>query len=185
MNLNLRRPLVALSLSAAAFAGLIAHEGYRDKAYVPTAGDRPTIGFGSTFRDDGSPVQMGDTITPPRAIARSLAHIAKDEAGIKRCITAPLHQREYDLLVDFSYQYGAGALCSGPIARALNRGDYTGACQAYVEYRFMTDNRPHPGWEQIGPKRWRFDCATPGNKTCRGVWTRQLNRYLSCMEVQS
>lgn len=184
MNPALRRSVIALSFSAAALAGLVVKENYTDRAIIPTQGDRPTIGFGSTFREDGSPVQMGDTITPPRAIARSLAHIAKDEAGIKRCITAPLHQREYDLLVDFSYQYGAGALCNGPIARALNAGDYVGACQAYIQYRFMTDSRPHPGWEQIGPKRWRFDCATPGNKTCRGVWTRQLKRYTDCMEVQ-
>lgn len=182
---NQRSAIAGLSVSAVAFAALVLSEGYTDRAVVPTVGDRPTVGFGSTFRDDGSPVQIGDTITPQRAVARSLAHIQKDEAGIKRCITAPLLQREYDLMVDFAYQYGTGALCSGQIAKRANAGDYLGSCQAYIDYRFMTDSRPHPGWEQVGPKRWRFDCATPGNKTCRGVWTRQLKRYTDCMEVQA
>ncbi len=84
----------ALSLSAAGFVGLISHEGFTDRAIIPVKGDRPTVGFGSTFRDDGSPVQMGDTITAPRAVQRSFNHIAKDEQGIKQCVTAPLFQRE-------------------------------------------------------------------------------------------
>jgi hypothetical protein len=32
--------------------------------------------------------------------------------------------------------------------------------------------------------RWRFDCSTPGNKVCRGVWTRQQARHAACMEAQ-
>lgn len=44
----------ALALSAAGPVGLITHESYTGTAIVPVAGDRPTVGFGSTFRDDGS-----------------------------------------------------------------------------------------------------------------------------------
>lgn len=182
---NNRRLVSSLVLSGVALVGLIAHEGFTDKAVIPTTGDRPTVGFGSTFREDGSPVRMGDTITPQRALARTLAHVAKDENGLRRCVVAPLHQREYDLLVDFSYQYGVTAACGSSIVRKLNVGDYTGACQAYIEYRYMTSDVPHPGWEKIGPRRWRFDCATPGNRQCMGVWTRQLKRYTDCMGVQS
>ena len=106
-----RTAIAGLVLSASALVGLVAHEGYTDKAIVPTKGDRPTVGFGSTFRGDGSPVRMGDTITPQKALARSLAHIQKDELGIKRCVTAPLYQQEYDMMVDFAYQYGVPTLC--------------------------------------------------------------------------
>lgn len=163
-----RTAAVGLSFSAAALAALVLSEGYTDRAIVPTKGDRPTVGFGSTVRDDGTPVQIGDTITPPRAVARTLAHIQRDEAGIRRCITAPLYQIEYDTMVDFAYQYGVPTLCASSIAREANAGRYEASCQAYLKYRFAAG----------------FDCSTPGNTRCMGVWTRQLKRYTDCMGVQ-
>jgi GH24 family phage-related lysozyme (muramidase) len=165
MSTKARIAVAALSLSAAAFAGLVTHEGWTEKAIIPVKGDRPTVGFGSTFRDDGTPVQMGDTITPVPAIKRSLAHIQKDELGIKACVTAPLTQAEYDLMVDFAYQYGVPTLCKSSIVRRANAGDYEGSCRAYLLYRFVA----------------RYDCSTPGNRRCAGVWTRQQERHSTCM----
>jgi lysozyme len=179
-----RTAIAGLVLGASALVGLVAHEGYTDKAIIPTKGDRPTVGFGSTFRDDGSPVRMGDTITPQKALARSLAHIQKDELGIKRCVTAPLYQQEYDTMVDFAYQFGTGALCSSSMVSRANAGDYKGACDGYLNYRYMTSQKYIKGWEEYKPGRWRYDCSTPGNKICSGVWTRQLKRQADCMEVQ-
>lgn len=184
MTDNHRTAIAALALSATALVGIVVKEGYTDKAVIPTVGDRPTVGFGSTFKEDGSPVRMGDTTTPQKALARTLAHIQGDESGIKQCVTAPLHQTEYDLMVGFSYQYGVSALCSSPVVKLANAGDYQGSCGGYLSYRFITDAAAHPGWEQFRPGRWRFDCSTPGNKLCAGVWTRQLARYQACMEVQ-
>lgn len=157
-----------LSLSAAALVGLVAHEGYTDKAVIPTQGDRPTVGFGSTFREDGSPVRMGDTITPQQAVARTLAHIQKDERGIKACVKAPLHQAEYDTMVDFSYQYGVKALCGSSIVRHANTGRYSDSCKSYLLYKFAAG----------------YDCSTPGNRRCSGVWTRSQERHAACMAAQ-
>ena len=163
-----RTKVGALSLSAVAFIGLAIHEGYKESAYIPTVGDNYTIGFGSTFRDDGSPVRAGDTITPPQAMARTLEHIQKDEVALRQCVKAPLLQKEYDLLVDFSYQYGAKTACASSMVRHINAGQYEAACGAYLRYRFAAG----------------YDCSTPGNKRCKGVWTRQLDRYLACMGAQ-
>lgn len=161
-----RIAVTALSLSAAAFVTYIAiPEDFVGEATIPTKGDRPTVGFGSTYREDGSPVQLGDTITPPKALARTLAHIQKDEAGIKRCVRVPLYQAEYDMMVDFAYQYGIDRLCSSSIVRLANSGDYEGSCRAYTLYRFAGG----------------YDCSTPGNKRCRGVWERSLKRRAACM----
>ena len=185
-----RNAIAALSLSAAALVGLLAHEGYSDRAIIPVKGDRPTVGFGSTFRDDGSPVQMGDTITPPRAVARTYAHIEKDEAGIKSCVTAPVLQKEYDLLVKHSYQYGAAVTCRSPMVRHINAGNYLDACAGYLSYRYMTSRTPIAGYEAYQydaagkPTRWRFDCATPGNRVCGGVWTRSKELHRQCIEAQ-
>ena len=51
-------------------------------------------------------------------------------------------------------------------------------------------NAPHTLAEQLAALlAYRFsggyDCSTPGNKRCAGVWTRQLERYETCMELQS
>ena len=163
-----RTSLGLLGASAALLVALATHEGYTDRAVVPTKGDRPTVGFGSTFRDDGKPVQMGDTITPVQALQRTLTHLQKDEAGIKRCVTAPLYQAEYDLMVDFAYQYGVPTLCKSSIVSRANAGDYAGSCEAYLMYRFAD----------------RYDCSTPGNRRCWGVWERQKKRYDACMAAQ-
>lgn len=160
-----RTVVTALSVSAAALVTLALDEGYTDRAIVPTQGDRPTVGFGSTFREDGSPVRMGDTITPPVALARTLAHIQKDERGIKQCVTAPLFQHEYDVMVDFSYQYGVKTLCASSMVRLANEGRYPESCNAYLRYKFAAG----------------YDCSTPGNKRCFGVWTRQLERQKKCL----
>lgn len=157
----------ALALSATALVGLITHESYTDRAIIPVAGDRLTIGFGSTFRDDGSPVQRGDTITPPKAVARTMSHIAKDETRLKQCITAPLYQAEYDLLVNFAYQYGAVATCSSNLVRLTNSGRYSEACEQYERWRFVAGR----------------DCAKPGSG-CRGVALRATERKNKCLEAQ-
>ena len=72
-----RTTVAALVLSAAGFAGLAINEGYTDRAIIPVPGDVPTVGLGSTIKEDGSRVQMGDTITPPKAIRLAVSHIAK------------------------------------------------------------------------------------------------------------
>jgi lysozyme len=151
-------------LSAAGFGSLALREDYVDTAKIPTKNDRCTVGFGSTFREDGSPVQCGDTITPPKAIARSLAHIARDEAGIKTCVTGALSQKEYDLLVDFTYQYGVATTCKSSIVRFINAGNYAQACEAYAHYKYSGG----------------YDCSTPGNRICAGVYTRSVARRDAC-----
>lgn len=162
-----RTTIGALSLSAAAFVALVAHEGYTDKAVVPVKGDRPTVGFGSTFRDDGTPVQMGDTITAPQAVKRTFKHIEKDANIIKQCVTMPLHQVEFDILNDFAYQYGTAATCKSSMVRHINAGQYAEACQAYGRYKFVAGR----------------DCSVRANG-CYGVFTRSQERVRKCMEAQ-
>ena len=127
-----RTAIGALVVSASALVTLAVHEGYTDRAVIPVPGDRPTSGFGSTFNTDGTPVKMGDTTTPVAALQRTLAHIQKDEAGLKRCITAPLHQYEYDAAVSLVYNIGPTAFCGSTVARRFNAGDYRGACDAFL-----------------------------------------------------
>lgn len=117
-----------LALSAAGLVGITVSESFTDKAVIPVKGDVPTIGFGSTRRDDGTAVKMGDKITPPKALERALRDINKFEGAIKQCVTVPLYQHEYDAYVELAYNIGPAAFCGSTLVRKLNAADYAGAC---------------------------------------------------------
>lgn len=115
--------IAALALSAAGLVGIVTYEGYTDRAVIPIPGDVPTIGFGTT---EG--VKMGDTITPPKALARALDDVSKFEGAIKRCVTVPLHQFEYDAYTSLAYNIGPTAFCNSTLVRLLNEERYAEAC---------------------------------------------------------
>ena len=205
MGSKTRVAAAALSISAAAGAAWIASEGDGPKSvsksgevllhpYVPTQGDVPTIGHGSTHYEDGRRVSLADLpITRKRAVELALGELDRTYA---QCVRSSLgqtlvNQTEFDKAADFSGQYGCTAWRGSSMLIETKAGNYPAACRAYLNYKFMTSvRREGPGWvdyqwDKAGkPTRWRFDCSTPGNKVCRGVWTRQLTRYNACMEAQ-
>jgi lysozyme len=124
-----RAPIVGLGISGIALVGLLVAEGYRDTAYIPVAGDVPTIGFGTTQN-----VRMGDKISVPQALNRALDDVQKFEGAMKRCVKVPLHQYEYDAYVSLTYNIGEGAFCRSTLVRKLNAGDYKGACEQILRW---------------------------------------------------
>jgi lysozyme len=124
-----RAPIVGLGISGIALVGLLVAEGYRDNAYIPVAGDVPTIGFGTTQN-----VRMGDKITVPQALNRALVDVQKFEGAMKRCVKVPLHQYEYDAYLSLTYNIGEGAFCRSTLVRKLNAGDYEGACKQILRW---------------------------------------------------
>lgn len=158
-----------LALSAAGFIGIALSEQYVGTAMIPTKNDRPTVGFGSTFHEDGVPVKLGETTTPTRALVMAAAHIGKEEKIFRASLPGvKLYQDEYDVYMDWVYQYGTGAWAKSSMRSRLLTGDYAGACKALLLYKFSGG----------------YDCSKPGNKVCAGVWTRQIERHKKCMEAQ-
>ena len=156
-----RRTAAALTLSAAALVGIVLHEGYTDRAVIPVKGDVPTIGFGTT-----TGVKLGDTTTPPKALARALTDVQQFEGALKTCVTVPLAQHEYDALVSFSYNVGSRAFCQSTLVRKLNAEDYAGACAELLRWRFFQGK----------------DCALPTNaRLCGGLATRREAEYRQCI----
>lgn len=119
---RVRVAIAALALSAAGLVGIAQWEGYSGTAIIPVPGDVPTIGFGTT---EG--VKLGDKITPPVALARALRDVERHDIGV--CVTAPLHQYEYDAYTSLAYNVGINAFCGSTLVRKLNAGDYEGACK--------------------------------------------------------
>lgn len=187
MATNKRVAANTAKVGAAIVAAWFAYEGMNLAPHIPTKGDVPTIGAGSTQYEDGTPVTMSD---PPitRHRAEQLAvNLLEQQYGVcvRRSLGGALvHQVEFDQAVDFAGQYGCAAWGGSRMVRLMRLGDYEGACGAYIAYRFIADEKPHSGWTEYKPGRWKFDCATPGNRTCAGVWTRQLKRYTNCMGAQ-
>lgn len=124
-----RVKLAGLVLSASALVGLALHEGYTDTAVIPVKGDVPTIGFGTT---EG--VKLGDRTTPPQALVRALQDAQKYEGALKRCVTVPLHQHEYDAYISLAYNIGPTAFCNSTLVRKLNAKDYVGACKEILRW---------------------------------------------------
>ncbi len=149
-----RTAIAAFALSASAFVGLAMLENYRETAYIPVPGDVPTIGFGTT-----GGVRMGDTITPPKALARALSDVQKFEGALKKCVTVPLYQHEYDAFVSLMYNVGAQAFCNSTLVKRLNAGDYEAAC---AEIR-----------------RWNRQ----GGKVSPGLTRRREAEYRQCMGI--
>lgn len=153
MAIDRKRSVIAgIVLSASALVAIVTSEGYTDTAVIPVPGDVPTIGFGTT---EG--VKPGDHITPPKALARALTDVQKFEGALKRCVTVPLHQYEYDAYVSLAYNIGPGAFCGSTLVKRLNAGDYIGACQAILM------------WDKFK------------GKPLRGLTIRRQSEYKTCV----
>ena len=164
-----RVAVAALTVSATGFGAWQAAEGFTAQAVIPTKGDVPTLGHGSTRYEDGTRVKMGDTITPERAeiLARNL--MRQDEKRVAASLPGvKLYPVEFDQYVDFTGQFGFGNWHGSSMRRHLLAGNYVAACNALLLYKFSAG----------------YDCSTPGNRVCAGVWTRQLKRHTACMGAQ-
>ncbi|MDQ1920558.1 lysozyme [Massilia pseudoviolaceinigra] len=160
---RIRMGIAGLVLSAGAFVGILTREGYTDGVIIPTKGDVPTIGFGTT-----GGVKAGDRTTPVKAAQRALLDVRTYEGAVKSCVRAPMTQAEYDVYVDLTYNIGSTAFCSSTIVKRLNVGDYRAACDAILMYRFAGG----------------YDCSTPGNRRCAGLWTDRQRSHAQCVAAQ-
>jgi lysozyme len=169
----MRVAVAALSLSAVGLVAIVTNENYVGEAMIPTKGDVPTIGFGSTTHEDGTPVHLGEKTTPVKALRRSLVYLQDAEVEMKQTLDGvALTQGEYDLYLDWRYQYGAAAWRKSGILRELRAGNYVAACKALLLYKFSQ------GRDCSKPENW-------GPHGCKGVWTRSQQRHAKCMEEQA
>ena len=164
----------ALTISAAGFMGWVASEGFTHGPVIPTQGDVPTIGHGSTRYEDGTPVRMTDPpITRERGVQLARNLLSQDEVRFRASLPGvELYQEEYDLYLDFVGQYGIGNWRASSMRRELLAGNYVQACDALLRWR----------------KAGGYDCSTlvngQPNRRCWGVWTRQLERHEKCRSAQ-
>ena len=131
---GLRKPILALTITAAGVGGIAVSEGFRDTAYRPLPTDKVTIGYGSTNYADGSAVKPGDKITREEANKLLKNKLSLFERGLKSCVKVPLAQYEYEAFVSLEYNIGVGAFCGSTLVKRLNQYDYKGACQEILKW---------------------------------------------------
>jgi len=116
-----------LAYSATGLALTEQFEGCRLAAYQDQVGVW-TIGYGHT----GADVTPGLTITPAQAQAMLLKDVGSAVDCVNNSVQVKLTQAEFDALVDFVFNVGAGAFKSSRMLRALNAGDFAGAASQFV-----------------------------------------------------
>lgn len=149
---------------------------YWDSVHVATIGIGSTV-YPHDFRN-GAKVKITDApITHEEALYIAKWHTAKDEEFLRKSLPNVLMtQREFDVALDFTYNFGRGKWQNSSMRRELlltTKGTdaeklqhYQNACQAYLMYK------------RAGGR----DCSrAEHSKVCGGVWKRAQWRYRTCM----
>jgi lysozyme len=97
-------------------------EGFRSQPY-PDGEGVPTIGFGSTFYENGTRVTLKDApITKERALQLFKVTLKQYTSAVDKNVTVPLTQNEFDALVEFTYNVGVAAFKGSTLLKRLNAG---------------------------------------------------------------
>ncbi|WP_442323775.1 lysozyme [Cernens ardua] len=100
-------------------------EGLHLRAYQDGVGVW-TIGYGHTRG-----VRPGMVITAADAQAYLRSDLNAAERAVNTLVTVDINQNQFDALVDFTFNLGAGALAGSTLLRRLNDGDYDGAADEF------------------------------------------------------
>lgn len=113
---------------------LVKHfEGLYLKAYLCPAGVW-TIGYGHTgLKHKDGTVKKGRKITQEEADLLLFQDLnTKYAPDVRRLVTVPLAQHEFDALV--SFHFNTGALGKSTLLRKLNAGDKKGAAEQFLRW---------------------------------------------------
>jgi GH24 family phage-related lysozyme (muramidase) len=98
-------------------------EGCKLKAYRCPA-NVLTIGYGHTSAAGAPEVTEGMTISQQDALDILHRDLRKYEEGVEKLVKVQLTQNQFDVLVDFAYNAGLGALAKSGLLRAVNARDF-------------------------------------------------------------
>jgi len=94
-------------------------EGLRLEAYLCSA-KVPTVGYGSTFFEDGTKVKLGDKITKKRAEELLDFMVLQFANQVDKHIKVPLSENKFGALVSFAYNVGVSALSKSTLLKKVN-----------------------------------------------------------------
>ena len=154
-------------------------------AYICPAG-KPTIGWGCTyypkgFRYSGN-VQLGQSITEQEAEWIFTEVLKKFGGAVNKHFKVPLNQYQFDALVSFAFNLGAGIFADCSFAKAINSWNYiaaNGGFEQYCKYK-----NPKTGKREVarGLLKRRL---TEKNLFFYGVDIMSKDTYLATLQKES
>ena len=109
-------------------------ESYRSHPYYDSA-RVPTIGYGTTYYQDGRRVRISDApVTEAQATELLLANLGRYERAIEDALRVDVTQNQFDALVCWAFNVGVSAAQNSTLMRKLNSGDYLGAADQFLRW---------------------------------------------------
>ena len=119
-----------MQLSTAGLELLKRSEGFRSHTYNDVNGF-PTIGYGHRLLKTEL---FPDGIDEPCASKMLGGDVREAEQAVTRLVKVPLSQGQFDALVDFCFNLGAGRLASSTLLKVLNGGRYADAAEQLLRW---------------------------------------------------
>jgi lysozyme len=107
-------------------------EGFRATAYICPAGV-VTVGYGTT-RIQSKSVQLGTTITTDEADMLLEEDLKTFEDAINQNVRGEISQNQFDALVAFVYNVGAGNFKKSTLLKKINAGDFNQAADEFLKW---------------------------------------------------
>ncbi|MEM6614339.1 MAG: lysozyme [Cyanobacteria bacterium P01_C01_bin.72] len=107
-------------------------EGFKDHAYIDTDGT-PVIGYGLS-KINGTPVKIGDRISPSQADAALDDHLQEIQQELAQVVNVELSEQQLSALASISFNVGVGAIKNSTLLRKINAQDYAGAANEFLRW---------------------------------------------------
>ncbi len=133
-------------------------EGFRGEVYTDVAGYK-TIGYGHRITP---PELFEGGIDEAKAFELLATDVREAEHAVGRLVRVALMQGQFDALVDFCFNLGAGRLASSTLLRELNAARYSTAAEQLLAW-------DHAGGEVNAGLRARREAEF-------GLWTKDPAR---------
>jgi len=110
-------------------------EGFRSKPYLDAV-SKPTIGYGSTFYENNTPVKMSDPAIDETRATQLLKNKLNTEfcPGVEKAVTSKLTDNQFAACVCFAYNVGLGNLKQSTLLRCLNAKNYKDAAGEFLRW---------------------------------------------------
>jgi len=107
-------------------------EGFSKTIYICPAG-YPTIGYGHVVKErEMEQFKNGIAETQAKDLLRQ--DVQEAEKAVLRLITVPLTENQFDALVSFTFNLGAGALQRSTLRWKINREEHKAAPAEFVKW---------------------------------------------------